>query len=147
MRATSAAFSSSKTNPGAAAVARSTKSRAASIAEQLARREQLLRVGDVERRDAEHDLTRNAERLAARREHGQPRRGTEECIDERGACAEQVFAVVYDEQQRARREEVDERVDDVLSGSARTSSAAATASGTSRGSATAASATSAAPSV
>ena len=85
------------------------------VVEEIGRRERLLRVGDRQRRHAEHDLAADAERLAARREHGQPRRGAEDRVDERSARPEQVLAVVQDEQQRARREELDHRVDDVLS--------------------------------
>ncbi len=83
--------------------------------EEIGRRERLLRIGDRERRHAEHDLAADAERLAARREHRQPRRGAEDRVDERSARPEQVLAVVQHEQQRARREELDHRVDDVLS--------------------------------
>ncbi len=48
---------------------------------------QLLRVGDRERRHAEHDLAADAQRLAARREHGQPGRRPEQRVDERRARA------------------------------------------------------------
>ena len=85
------------------------------VVEEIGRREVLLGVGDREGRHAEHDLAADAERLAARREHGQSRRGTEDRVDERGARPEQVLAVVQDEQQRARREVLEHRVDDVLS--------------------------------
>ena len=85
------------------------------VVEEIGRRERLLRIGDRQRRHAEHDLAADAQRLAARREHRQPRRGPQDRVDERCARPEQVLAVVEDEQQRARREELDHRVDDVLS--------------------------------
>ena len=42
----------------------------------------VLGIGDAERRDAEHDLARHAQRLAARREDRQPRRGAQQRVRE-----------------------------------------------------------------
>ena len=74
----------------------------------------LLRVGNVQRRNAKDDLARHAQRLAARRDDRQPRRGAQQRVDERRRRGQHVLAVVEDEEQRARREEVDHRVDEVL---------------------------------
>jgi hypothetical protein len=70
-----------------------------------------LRIWDLERRDAEHDLAGDAQRLAARRDDRELRRRTEERVRERGGRAQQVLAVVKDEQQRARYKEADHGVD------------------------------------
>ncbi len=98
------------------------------------RLERLLGIGDVERRNPEHDLARHAQRLAARREDRQLRRRAQQGVDERRAspradarsCPGRAAA-------SAARGSSTTASTSVCPGSARTSSAAATASGTSRG--------------
>ena len=86
------------------------------VVEEPARLECLLGVGDVERRNPEHDLARHTQRLAARRQDRQLSRGAEEAVREPGSRCEHVLAVVRDEQQRARREVIDDGVDELLPG-------------------------------
>ncbi len=61
----------------------------------------LSRVGDRERGHAEDDFAGDPQRLAARHEHGQLRRCTEELRRQRRARGEHVLAVVEDEEQLA----------------------------------------------
>ena len=116
MRATSTAFSLVKHE------ARGRRSRPLDeqphglVAQELPRLERLLGVRDVERRNPEHDLARHAQRLATRREDRELRRGAQQRVREPGRRREQMLAVVQDEQQRARREEVDHRVGQRLAG-------------------------------
>ena len=83
-------------------------------AEEVVRLELLAQVGDGERGHPEHDLAGDAQGLAARRDDGQARRRPEERVDERRARSQHVLAVVHDEQEGARGEEVDEGADDLL---------------------------------
>ena len=54
------------------------------VAQKVARVEWLLGIRDVERRNPEHDLAWHAQRLAARGEDGELRRGAQECVREPG---------------------------------------------------------------
>ena len=58
-------------------------------------------VGQRQRGHLPHRFARHAERLAARGEHGQPRRGTEQGDDQLRARLEQVLAVVQHQQHLA----------------------------------------------
>ena len=69
-------------------------------------------IRNPERRNPEDDFPRDAQRLAARGEHGESRRTPEQRIDEGGGRADHVLAVVEDEQQRERLELHEKRVED-----------------------------------
>ena len=86
------------------------------VVREALRRLRALRIGDVERGDAKHDLARRAQRLSARREDRQLRRRAEQRVREAGGRREQVLAVVEHEQQRPPGEEVDHRVHRLLLG-------------------------------
>ena len=62
------------------------------VVEEPARLECLLGVGDVERRNPEHDLARHTQRPAARRQDRQLSRGAEEAVREPGSRCEHVLA-------------------------------------------------------
>ena len=89
------------------------------VVEQLVRRERLLGIRDVERRDSKDHLSCHAQRLAARRENGEPRRRAQERSTSAAAAASTCSQLSNDEQQLARREEVDHSVDDLLRRAAR----------------------------
>ena len=84
------------------------------VLEQPGRRNRVLEPGQLERGDPEHDLSGDAQRLAARRDDGQSRRRAQQAIRQRRCARDDVLAVVEYEQQRARREEVDHRVERLL---------------------------------
>ena len=83
-------------------------------ADEVVRSERLLQVRNREGRHPEDDLPGDAERLPTRRDHGQAGGGPQQPVDERGARPEDVLAVVHDEEERARSEEVDHRVGELL---------------------------------
>ncbi len=84
------------------------------VAEEPLERERLLRIGDVERRDSEDHLPGHAQRLPARREDRDPRRGAEQPVRQPDRLREHVLAVVEHEQQRPGGEEVGQGVAQVL---------------------------------
>ena len=84
------------------------------VAEEAVGRQRSLRIGDVERRDPEDHLPRDAERFAACREDREAPDGAEQPVRERRGLCEHVLAVVEHEQQRPRGEEVGHGVAEVL---------------------------------
>ena len=81
------------------------------VGKQGVRREVVARTGHRERRDSIGELTRHAEPLAARHEHGDVRAATKNVIHELHATLEQVLDVVEHQQQLFRSEIVAERLD------------------------------------
>ena len=68
------------------------------------------------RRDAEDDLTGEAERFPGRRDHGELRCRSQERVDDADARGEHVLAVVEHEEQPAIGDEVGERLERRLAG-------------------------------
>ena len=72
------------------------------VLEELVQRERPFGARDVERRDAEDDLSRHAQRLAARRHDRQLRRKPEQPVRESSRRGQDVLAVVQHQEQRSR---------------------------------------------